>query len=134
MQADMSDAADIGGRDRQTGRFLAGNNGGGRKLGARNRLGEQFIADLENTWKKHGPAAMERCAIEEPAQFGRIMASLLPKQIEVDAAISVFSELQSADEVLAMIADELGDEAARVLADALDRHEMLTIDAEPVTR
>ena len=130
----MSDIATVE-RDQKNGRFVSGNSGGpGRRIGSRNRLGEQFLQDLEITWKKLGPAAMERCALEEPAQFVRIMASLLPKQIEVDAAISVFSELQSADEVLAMIADELGDEAARVLADALDRHEMLTIDAEPVTR
>lgn len=118
-------------RDQRTGRFLAGNNGGGRKLGARNRLGEAYIEDLRSVWETHGKQALIDCALTEPAQFVRMLASLLPKQIEVDATLSVFSELTTADEVLAMVADELGEETARVLADALDRNETLTIDAEP---
>ena len=33
-------------RDRETGRFQPGNNGGGRPRGSRNKLGEQFLNDL----------------------------------------------------------------------------------------
>src|SRR5258708_406473 len=89
-------------------------NPAGRPLGARNKLGEAFIEDLRSVWKTHGKQALIDCAETEPAQFARIMASLLPKQIEVDATLSVFSELTTADEVLALVREELGDETARL--------------------
>lgn len=77
-----------GERDATTGRFLSGNNGGpGRALGQRSRLGEQFLADLRETWATHGSSALERCAIEDPVQFCRIVAGLLPRQAELDVSM-----------------------------------------------
>lgn len=134
MPENMSNAETAAPQQRVIGRpFQPGQSGNpaGRPKGSRHRLAEQFLQDLETTWKKHGLAAMERCATEEPVQFARIMASLLPKQIEVDATLSVFSELTTADEVLALVREELGDETARLLADALDRDETLTIEHDP---
>jgi hypothetical protein len=43
----MSDATIMAQRDTKTGRFLAGNSGGGRKPGSRNKLSESFIADVQ---------------------------------------------------------------------------------------
>jgi hypothetical protein len=72
------------------GQFLPGHIGiGGRKLGSRVKLGEAFIADLAETWEKHGAKALERCAVEEPAKFVQVCASLLPKDIDVRADINV---------------------------------------------
>jgi hypothetical protein len=85
----MSDTAISEGRDAKTGRFLTGNNGGGRKPGSRAKLGEQFVSDLRDCWQKHGAQALERCALEEPAQFVRVMASLLPKDINLNVAVDV---------------------------------------------
>lgn len=75
-------------RDQRTGRFLAGNGGnGGRKPGSRNKLGEQFVADLRDAWEAYGPEALRRCATEEPAQFVRVIAGLMPKDINLNVGI-----------------------------------------------
>jgi hypothetical protein len=72
------------------GQFVAGHIGvGGRKPGSRNKLGEQFISDLADCWQKHGAQALERCALEEPAQFVRVVASLLPREAELNIGVDV---------------------------------------------
>jgi hypothetical protein len=67
-------------RDKATGQFQAGQSGNpnGRPRGARNRLNEQFLQDFYGAWQEHGIAALRRTAIEEPAAFVRVAASLLP--------------------------------------------------------
>jgi hypothetical protein len=104
----MSDTAIIE-RDAKNGRFLPGNSGfGGRPKGSRNRLGEQFIADLADVWQKHGATALERCAIEEPAQFCRVVASLLPKQAELNVDVSVMADVTSVLQAFRVASDLLG--------------------------
>jgi hypothetical protein len=71
------------GRDPNTGRFLAGNNGGGRQKGSRNKLAEDFISDLYASWQKNGAAAIERMLAERPAEYVKVVASILPKQLEI---------------------------------------------------
>jgi hypothetical protein len=79
------------GRDPETGRFLTGNNGGGRPKGSRNKLGEQFLADLHAEWKKSGPAALKAMAENDPSGFVRVVANILPR--ELDFALTTESEL-----------------------------------------
>jgi hypothetical protein len=80
------------GRDPETGQFLVGHNGnGGRPKGSRNKLGEEFIADLHAEWQRSGAEALERVAKDDPTQFVRVVASILPK--EIDQTISIESEL-----------------------------------------
>jgi hypothetical protein len=77
-------------RDAKTGRFLAGNSGnGGRKPGQRNKLGEAFIADLRDVWEEMGVDALKRCAQEEPSQFIRVVASLLPRDLNINTTVGV---------------------------------------------
>jgi hypothetical protein len=77
-------------RDGKTGRFLPGNAGnGGRKPGQRNKLGERFIQDLSTVWAEQGIDALRRCAVEEPAQFCRVVASLLPKDLNVSGNVDI---------------------------------------------
>ena len=86
----MSETITQADRDTTTGRFLPGNSGnGGRKPGSRNKLGEQFIADLRDAWHEHGPTALARCATEEPAQFVRVVASLMPRDIDLTVMTEV---------------------------------------------
>ncbi|WP_315749589.1 MULTISPECIES: hypothetical protein [unclassified Bradyrhizobium] len=89
----MSDTITIAGRDTKTGRFLPGNSGnGGRKPGSRNRLGELFMEDLRQCWQERGAEALRRCAEDEPAQFVRVVASLLPKDININGSIGVSAQ------------------------------------------
>lgn len=72
------------GRDPETGRFLTGNNGSpGRPLGARNRLREAFLTALEDSFKAHGTVTIEASRIEKPTEFLKIIASVLPKDVEI---------------------------------------------------
>ena len=78
------------GRDKQSGRFLTGNDGGpGRKRGSRNRLAEQFISDLHNEWQKSGASALERVAAEDPVAFVRVVGAILPKDIDATLEVDV---------------------------------------------
>jgi len=81
----------IDGRHPNNGRFLAGNNGGGRKPGSRNKLAGEFIDALYADFRKNGADAIKRVAAEEPAQYLRLIAQILPR--ELDIALSVNSDL-----------------------------------------
>jgi hypothetical protein len=77
-------------RDSKTGRFLPGNSGfGGRPKGSRSKLGEAFLEDLRDAWNAHGIEALRRCATEEPSQFCRIVANLLPRDIDINLTATV---------------------------------------------
>ena len=74
-------------RDTKTGRFLAGNNGGGRKPGSRNKLSESFIADVQGSWEKHRAEVLERVVREEPGTYLRVVAALMPKDVRLDVSV-----------------------------------------------
>ena len=76
-------------RDRG-GRFVKGGiPGPGRPKGARSKLGEAFLVDLAQVWEEAGIDALRRCAKEEPAAFVRVIAGLLPKDININATVGV---------------------------------------------
>ena len=72
-------------RNPNTGLFVQGVSGNpaGRPRGSRNKLGEQFIADLYDHWQKEGIAVLERAAKEKPADYLKVIASILPRDIKV---------------------------------------------------
>src|SRR5438874_9153991 len=77
-------------RDKKNGRFLAGNGGnGGRRPGARNKLGEQFLADLKTVWASDGIDALRRCARDDPTGFCRIISGLLPRDLNINHDVTV---------------------------------------------
>jgi hypothetical protein len=61
------------------GRFLTGNNGGGRKSGSRNRFTEGFIQTIAEDFATNGAAALEALRSTNPEAYMRILVSLLPK-------------------------------------------------------
>jgi hypothetical protein len=86
----MSDSTDIIERDQKSGRFLPGNSGlGGRPKGSRNKLGEAFLEDLRDSWIEQGPRALARCAEDDPAGYCRIVASLMPRDVDINVTGSV---------------------------------------------
>ena len=50
-------------------------NAGGRRRpeGARKKLAEDFLSDLERSWQQHGREALYRLATERPLAFFRVM-------------------------------------------------------------
>jgi hypothetical protein len=74
--------------DRDTrGRFLTGNIGGpGRPPGARDKLGEEFIAAVLTDFRQHGATALEKVRTTSPAAYLRVIASLVPQRVAIDPA------------------------------------------------
>ncbi len=76
-------------KDPHTGQFVQGNIGGGRPLGSRNRLTEEFLADLHHAWQRHGVAALEAAATKSPVKFCQLVASLLPAKLVADVSLGI---------------------------------------------
>ena len=55
----------------------------GRPKGSRNKLTEQFIRDLAQAWTTFGKSAIATVAWTHPLEFVRVVASLMPKDVEV---------------------------------------------------
>jgi len=64
------------------GRFVAGNSVS--RKGSRNKLGEHFLADLHEEWLKSGPDALARLSLTDPGAFVRVVAQVLPREVEVE--------------------------------------------------
>lgn len=107
--------AEAGGRpkpeqDAETGRFVSGNIGGGRPKGSRNKLGEQFLADLQQLWAEEGEACLKEARTEKPMEFAKMVASLLPKELLVRREVEddlTDDELADAIVALAAVAERL---------------------------
>jgi hypothetical protein len=74
-------------------------NPSGRPAGARAKLGEAFVAELLADFQKHGKEAIERVRQEKPDQYLKVIASLLPKDINLSTVPS--DEDLTDDELLA---------------------------------
>ena len=59
---------------------------GGRRRGSRNKLGEDFIQALADDFEKNGPAVIERVRIEKPEAYLKVIASLLPKDLNLNVS------------------------------------------------
>jgi hypothetical protein len=66
-------------------KFQPGNNAsqgrGGRPLGSRTKLCKAMLEDLAADWREGGAAAIKMMRIERPAEYVRVMCSILPKEM-----------------------------------------------------
>jgi len=66
---------------------------GGRIKGSRNKISEALLKDLAAEWEASGPSALKIMAREEPANFLKVVAALLPKEFEItDSRLSELSD------------------------------------------
>jgi len=77
--------------------------GGGRPRGAKNKLHRSFIEALQADFDLHGKAAIAIVRVEDPAAYLRVIASILPKELEVAQVSDVDLEATIA-EVKALLA------------------------------
>jgi hypothetical protein len=70
-------------------------NPAGRPKGSRNKLGEEFVSALLADFNEHGPAVIENVRAEQPAQYLKVIAAVIPK--EVNVSVGQLEELSDAD-------------------------------------
>jgi hypothetical protein len=93
--------------------FKPGWKGGpGRPPGKRNYLTEVALGALGDDFAEHGKAAIEKVRREKTHVYLQIVASLLPRQVQVERT-SVLGELS--DEEIAMVEEYLAASRARLV-------------------
>jgi hypothetical protein len=76
-------------------------NPAGRPKGSRNKLAENFLADVLKEWEAHGAVAISDMRDKNPGDFVKMVASLLPKDVNLNITDNL-SEL-SDDELLGQV-------------------------------
>ncbi len=96
-------------------------NPAGRPKGSRTKLAEHFLADMQADWQEHGTEVIARVREERPDQYLKVVASILPKELNVNT-----------NPVEELTDDQLGDllDAARA---SLERSRAETERRDPKT-
>ena len=58
-------------------------NPAGRPKGSKDAITKAFLEDVTENWESNGPATLEAAREKNPAEFCRMIASLLPKDLNV---------------------------------------------------
>lgn len=98
MSAEQTESAFVSGEKRdEAGRWLVPPKSPGRPKGARAKLGEAFLEAMLADFTQHGDGVIEIVRDEKPDQYLRVVASILPKEIEAgEETISVIADMIAA--------------------------------------
>ena len=75
-------------------------NPGGKPVGSRNRLQGDFMREMADDFAEHGKAAIVQCRTEKPDVYVKVIASLMPRELEIKQPLDDLSE----DELIAGVA------------------------------
>lgn len=101
------DAIESGVKRDERGLFIVPPKSPGRPKGARNKLGEAFLEAMLEDFTQHGTAAIQVVRAEKPDQYLKVIASILPKEMNLNVT----------DQLSEMSDDELADRARRLARD-----------------
>ena len=76
------------------------------------RLGDAFFSAMFEAWQAEGPAIIERARREHPAAYLKLIASVLPRQIAIEAGPLEFCtdhDLEALKDFLAGVQDRGGE-------------------------
>jgi hypothetical protein len=90
----------------------------GRPKGAKNRLQSDFLHALAEDFRQHGMEAIRIMRVERPAEYVKVVASLMPKELLVtqDSALTDLSDEQL-EHALAKVLREKAERAITVIPD-----------------
>ena len=92
----MSDGAILSGEKRdEHGRFIIPPVSPGRPKGSRNKLAEAFTQAMHDDFMEHGPKVIETVRVEKPDQYLKVIASLVPKDVNLN--VNNLDELSDAE-------------------------------------
>lgn len=77
--------------------FQPGNPG--RPLGSRHKISESFLKALHADFETGGVAAIARVRDEDPSTYIRVVASMLPKEVEIKRPLAEMSDDELANAV-----------------------------------
>jgi hypothetical protein len=104
-------------------------NPSGRPKGTRNKLGEAFVKAMHADFEAHGAKVIETVRVEKPDQYLKVIASILPKELNVNtSALGDMSddELVAVLSAMRSIADTVADTVARAGASEAESPEQAT--------
>lgn len=62
----------------------------GRPKGSRHKLGEDFLRKLQQDFASHGEEVIQKVRGERPQDYLKVVASILPKEIELGEEMQQF--------------------------------------------
>lgn len=69
-------------------------NPGGRPVAARNKLQTKFLKELADDFEAHGKEAIEDCREQKPDKYLAVIASLMPKEVEITRPLDELTDEQ----------------------------------------
>jgi hypothetical protein len=86
--------------------FQLGNTyGKGRPQGSRNKLEEAFLYGLQDDFRRYGPSAIVKCRKKDPVAYCKMIASLMPKSLNLTAKVEKLANELTEDDLVAMVID-----------------------------
>ena len=77
-------------------------NPAGRVKGSRSKLQENFLKALSDDFEANGIEAIQTMRQEKPADYVRTIASLMPKQLEIERPLQDMTDDELADSIVAL--------------------------------
>ena len=92
--------------EKQDTRFKPGQSGNpaGRPQGSRNKVSEKLLEALAEDFDTHGNDVIEKVRVDRPHDYLKIVASLVPKQMEIETRLPSRRAEDLSDDELAAIA------------------------------
>ena len=81
-------------------------NPAGRPRGARAKLGEEFLQALQADFHEHGAAAIAQVRAERPQDYLKVIAQILPKQIELSQPVEELADDEIEQELVKAVAHD----------------------------